>query len=113
MAESGAASWAMPPTHLAVEHEQVGELTRLLDGGADPNETWSNMTLLLHAIDIEADGSKQTGEPLTAACTAVLLAYGADPQLPGPDGTLPLWFARRCGHELAERLLTAWAARAS
>ena len=64
----------MTPAHLAVEHGDLEELTRMLDAGVDPNEVWSGMTLLLHAIDVEADGAAQTREPLDAACTAVLLA---------------------------------------
>ena len=63
-------SGAMTPAHQAVELGQLDELTRLLDAGSDPNEVWSNMTLLLHAIDMEADGAAQTGQPLDAACTA-------------------------------------------
>ncbi|KAB8190423.1 ankyrin repeat domain-containing protein [Nonomuraea phyllanthi] len=101
----------MTPAHLAVEHGDLRELTRLLDAGTDPNEVGSNMTLLLHAIDVEADGAAQTGEPLDAACTAVLLAYGADPERPGPDGDIPLLFAFRYRHGLAVRLLEAHIAR--
>ncbi|MFF7079212.1 hypothetical protein [Streptomyces lavendulae] len=44
------------------------------------------MTLLTHAIDAEGDGALQTGDPLTVHTTAVLLAFGADPELAGPDG---------------------------
>ncbi len=101
----------MTPAHFAVEHGDLRELTRLLDAGADPNEVWSDMTLLVHAIDVEADGAIQTGEPLDAACTAVLLAYGADPERPGPDGTIPRLFAFHYGHGLAVRLLEAHIAR--
>jgi hypothetical protein len=97
----------MSPAHSAVEMGKLDELTRLLGTGTDPNETWSTMTLLLHAIDVEADGSIQTGTPLAAACTAVLLAYGADPELPGPDGTIPRLFAFHYGHGPAVRLIEA------
>jgi hypothetical protein len=83
----------------------------LLDAGTDPNETWSNLSLLLHAIDVEADGSNQTGEPLDAACTAVLLAYGADPERLGPDGTIPRLFAFHYGHGLAVRLIETYIRR--
>lgn len=107
MGQEAAAGTPMTPAHLAVEHGHVRELTRLLDAGADPNEVWSNMTLLLHAIDVEADGVTQSGELLDAACTAVLLAYGADPERPGPDGTIPQLFAFHHGHGLAVRLLEA------
>lgn len=96
------------PIHLAVEHSDAETTARLLDAGADPNTVccW-NMTLLLHAIDAEVDGAVQTSQPLTVATTAVLLAYGADPRRPGPDGTLPLRFATQHGHDLAARLLSA------
>ncbi|MFD1149394.1 ankyrin repeat domain-containing protein [Saccharothrix hoggarensis] len=97
----------LTPAHRAVEHGDLAELTRLLDQGVDPDEVWSNTTLLLHAIDVEADGANQTGEPLDAACTAVLLAYGADPELPGPRGHAPRQFAADYGHDLAVRLLDA------
>ncbi|MFB7830996.1 ankyrin repeat domain-containing protein [Streptomyces sp. NPDC056056] len=41
------------PTHFAVEHEDTETLARLLANGADPDEVFSNMTLLTHAIDTE------------------------------------------------------------
>lgn len=101
----------MTPAHQAVEHGDVNELTRLLDAGVDPNEVWSNMTLLLHAIDVEADGTAQTEQPLEAACTAILLAYGADPERSGPRGEIPRLFAFHYGHGLAVRLLETHIAR--
>ncbi|MFD5101461.1 hypothetical protein [Streptomyces albidochromogenes] len=61
----------------------------LLTGGPDPDEVVSNMTLLTHAIDSEGDDSPQTGQPLTVQTTAVLLAFGADPELADPDGHTP------------------------
>lgn len=63
------------------------------------------MTLLTHAIDAEADGAVQTGHPLTVHTTAILLAFGADPELPDPDGRTPLGFATSYGHHLAMKLL--------
>lgn len=101
----------MTPAHQAVEDGDLRELTRLLDIGTDPDQVWSNMTLLLHAIDAEADGATQTGSPLDAARTAVLLAYGADPERPGPQGEVPRLFAFHRGHGLAVRLLEAHIAR--
>lgn len=77
------------PAHHAVEHDDAEALARLLANGADPDEVFSNMTLLTHAIDAEGDGSLQTGEPLTVHITAVLLAFGADPELADPDGHTP------------------------
>jgi hypothetical protein len=44
----------------------------------------------LHAINVEHETHLQTGEPLHADVTALLLARGADPQRSGPDGTTPL-----------------------
>jgi hypothetical protein len=64
------------PAHHAVEHEDTETLARLLADGTDPDEVFSNMTLLTHAIDVEGDGSLQSGQPLTVHTTAVLLAFG-------------------------------------
>jgi hypothetical protein len=44
------------PAHCAIEHEDAETLARLLADGSDPNEVFSNMTLLTHAIDVEGDG---------------------------------------------------------
>lgn len=44
----------------------------------------------------EGDGALQRGNPLTVHTTAVLLAFGADPQLPDPDGQTPM--ALSSGH---------------
>ncbi|GLW02413.1 ankyrin repeat domain-containing protein [Streptomyces lavendulae] len=95
------------PAHLAVEHADAETLARLLADGADPNEVFGRMTLLTHAIDAEGDGALQTGDPLTVHTTAVLLAFGADPELAGPDGASPMDLATRYGHDLAVRLLRA------
>lgn len=102
----------MTPAHEAVENGDVAELTRLLDTGVDPNEVWNSMTLLLRAIDIEADGACQNERPLDAACTAVLLAYGADPERSGPRGEIPRLWAFHSGHGPAVRLIEAHIARA-
>ncbi|WAU83773.1 ankyrin repeat domain-containing protein [Streptomyces sp. Qhu-G9] len=95
------------PAHDAVEHDNAEVLARLLADGADPDEVFSNMTLLTHAIDAEGDGSLQSGEPLTVHITAVLLAFGADPELTDPDGRTPLDVAVQYGHDLAVNLLRA------
>ncbi|WP_073952788.1 hypothetical protein, partial [Streptomyces kebangsaanensis] len=68
---------------------------RLPADGSDPDEAFGNMTLLTHAIDIEGDGSLQSGHPLTVHTTAVLLAFGADPELADPGGHTPMEMARR------------------
>ncbi len=93
------------PAHHAVEHEDAEALARLLAEGSDPDEVCGNMTLLTHAIDIEGDGAMQSGQPLTVHITAVLLAFGADPELVGPDGRTPVDEAEYYGHDLAIELL--------
>ncbi|MFE9171838.1 hypothetical protein ACFYNZ_20450 [Streptomyces kebangsaanensis] len=65
------------------------------------------MTLLTHAIDIEGDGPLQSGHSLTVHATAVLLAFGADPELADPGGHTSMEMARRYGHDLAVKLLRA------
>ncbi|MFD7698424.1 ankyrin repeat domain-containing protein [Streptomyces sp. NPDC059805] len=95
------------PAHRAVEHEDVETLARLLADGSDPDEIFSNMTLLTHAIDVEGDGSLQSGQALTVHTTAVLLDFGADPQLADPDGRTPMDMANHHGHDLAVKLLQA------
>ncbi len=95
------------PAHHAVEHEDAETLARLLAHGTDPDEAFSNMTLLTHAIDAEGDGSLQSGQPLTVHTTAVLLAFGADPELADPDGRTPMDIAKHYGHDLAVKLLRA------
>ncbi|MFJ7159665.1 ankyrin repeat domain-containing protein [Streptomyces sp. NPDC101118] len=93
------------PAHLAVEHEDAETLARLLAAGTDPNEVQGNSTLLTHAIDVEGDSALQSGRPLTVHTTAVLLAFGADPQLPDPDGHTPMHVAEQYDHTLATELL--------
>ncbi|MEU3436012.1 ankyrin repeat domain-containing protein [Streptomyces sp. NPDC006863] len=99
----------MSPVHLAVEQDDLRELTRLLHAGHDPDQydSHSGWTPLLRAIDGEADGAVQTGDPLDAACTAVLLSYGADPAKPSRDGLTPYHLAFQVRHEMAVRLLEA------
>ncbi|WP_432042657.1 ankyrin repeat domain-containing protein [Streptomyces cadmiisoli] len=93
------------PAHQAVENEDAEILAQLLAEGVDPDEVCDNLTLLIHAIDAEGDGALQRGGPLTVHTTAVLLAFGADPRLPGPDGQTPLGNALAYGHDLAVQLL--------
>ncbi|MEV5910167.1 hypothetical protein DMH25_15520 [Streptomyces sp. WAC 01325] len=100
-----------PAAHHAVEHEDVETLARLLADGSDPDEVFSNMTLLTHAIDVEGDSSLQSGQPLTVHTTAVLLAFGANPELADPDGRTPMDMANLYGHDLAVRLLRAHISR--
>jgi len=93
------------PAHQAVEDGDAETLARLLAEGVDPDEVCDNLTLLTHAIDAEGDGALQSGSPLTVHTTAVLLAFGADPQLPGSDGETPMDIAIGYGHDLAVELL--------
>ncbi|NEE21623.1 ankyrin repeat domain-containing protein [Streptomyces sp. SID7499] len=93
-----------PPTLFAVEHQDVELLARLLDAGADPDEG-NGATLLTHALGTEGDSALQSGDPLTVATTAVLLAYGADPELPDATGDTPLQIAESYDHAPAIRLL--------
>ncbi|MFE9790392.1 ankyrin repeat domain-containing protein [Streptomyces goshikiensis] len=99
------------PAHHAVEHEDAEALARLLAGGSDPDEVFGNMTLLTHAIDTESDGALQSGQPLTVHTTAVLLAFGADPELADPDGRTPLDMATRRAHDPAVQLLRTYISR--
>jgi ankyrin repeat protein len=109
MQRADSEQYEMSPVHVAVEMDDLAQLTRLLHAGADPDEFdgHSGWTPLLRAIDGEADGAVQTGEPLEAACTAVLLACGADPERPSRDGLTPLHLAFQIRHDLAVRLIEA------
>lgn len=102
-----ALDYRLTPLHQAVECDDAEELTRLLDAGHDPDEfdPHSGWTPLLRAIDGESDSAVQTGTPLQAACTAVLLAYGAAPEQPSRDGLLPMHLALQTHHVMAVRLL--------
>ncbi|MEV5643412.1 hypothetical protein AB0L67_25105 [Streptomyces flaveolus] len=42
---------------------------------------------------------------MTVLTTAVLLAFGADPQLPDPDGHMPMDLALQYDHDLAVKRL--------
>ncbi|MEG8280406.1 ankyrin repeat domain-containing protein [Streptomyces sp. AHA2] len=99
------------PTHRAVEQEDAEVLARLPAAGSDPDEVFSNMKLLTHAIDAEGDGSLQSGQPLTVHTTAVLLAFGADPELAAPHGRTPMDMANHYGHDPAVKLLQAHISR--
>ncbi|MCX5398190.1 ankyrin repeat domain-containing protein [Streptomyces sp. NBC_00102] len=101
--------YEMSPVHLAVIQDDLAELTRLLHAGHDPDHYvgQDGWTPLIRAIDGESDGARQTGDPLDAACTAVLPAYGADPAKPSREGLTPYHLAFQSGHDLAVRLLEA------
>ena len=49
-------TWEQDPAHNAVELENVSLLRDLLDAGADvEGDTGDGWTLLMHALDIEAE----------------------------------------------------------
>ncbi|MFE9497100.1 ankyrin repeat domain-containing protein [Streptomyces collinus] len=99
------------PAHRAVEGEDAQTLAQLLVGGADPNEVFGAATLLTHALDVEGDGALQSGQPLTVHTTAILLAFGADPELRDPAGNTPMDMAEKYDHQPAIKLLTQHIAR--
>lgn len=71
----------MTPLMVAIElrHYQVAEA--LLEAGADVNQAITDgWTALHHAVDAEADGRKQTGEPADLTIIELLLSAGADPR---------------------------------
>ncbi|MEU4173306.1 ankyrin repeat domain-containing protein [Streptomyces sp. NPDC026665] len=93
------------PAHQAIEDEEIFELVKLLDSGVDPNEIVGNMTLLAHAVDYEGDSANQTGQEMGVAYTAVLLAFGADPNLAAEGGETPLALADEYSHDSAKKLM--------
>ncbi|MER5988366.1 ankyrin repeat domain-containing protein [Streptomyces sp. NPDC001787] len=93
------------PAHQAVEMGDHDELSRLLYDGANPDEICCGMTLLVHAIDLEGDSALQSGNPLSGAATAIILAFGADPFLVAPMGEAPLQIAESYGHDIARLLI--------
>lgn len=93
--------------HIAVENEDLVALTAALaDSGDIDDPTDDGMTLLHHAIDIEADGAAQTGQPLGVAMTRFLVEQGADLDWRWNDET-PLEAARSRGHYLAVDVIRA------
>ncbi|MFI2645777.1 ankyrin repeat domain-containing protein [Streptomyces sp. NPDC018610] len=91
--------------HKAVEGGDYEAVAMLLDSGADPDELCFGHTLLTQAVDVAGDSHWQTGYPLNATAAAILLAYGANPELPTADGETPLRMARYYEHEPAQRLI--------
>ncbi|MFE6904037.1 hypothetical protein ACFVFJ_45785 [Streptomyces sp. NPDC057717] len=62
----------------------------------------------MHAIELEGDSAAQSREPMNSALTAILLAYGADPELTTPGTNTPLEMATFYDHEMAQRLLARY-----
>ncbi|GIH01396.1 hypothetical protein [Plantactinospora mayteni] len=99
------------PTHQAVEEQNFILLRDLLDAGHDvEDDNGDGWTLLRHAIAVEEDHHRRTGEPAHADMTAFLLARGADPHHTGPDGATPLQEAEHRSHWLAAEIIRAWTA---
>jgi uncharacterized protein len=102
----------MTPAHIAVENEDLPELRRLLDAGADVQDPDEFGTTLLHrAVDAESDRTAQTGGPLHVDMTALLLAHGADPSARDGKGQTPRDWAVSQRHWLAQELFDAWEQR--
>jgi hypothetical protein len=103
----------MTPARLALEHDDLEKLRELLDAGANVHQEWNGFTLLHSAVDGEADGHVQTGEPLHVDATALLLSRGADPLRRSHKGkglsAYHLAFVSR--HWLACDLFDAWLKR--
>lgn len=93
------------PAHGAVEFEDLRELSRLLETGADPDErTAEGMTLLHHAVDVEIDGAIQSGATPETNATRVVVESGASP-FHRWHGALALDDAVERGHDKAADLL--------
>lgn len=97
------------PAHQAIENGDSDELARLLDSGVDPNEESGGMTLLVHAVDYEADTATQMGVEMGVTSIAVLLAYGASPGIESGGRGSALHMAHSYRHEMAVRLLERFA----
>ncbi|MEU9032114.1 ankyrin repeat domain-containing protein [Streptomyces sp. NPDC048383] len=93
------------PVHGAVESNDFTALTRCLAEGADVDEVCGGLTLLMHAIDVEGDTGLKSGIPPDCRLTAILLAYGADPNATTPAYMAPIDLADFYGHDIAYRLL--------
>jgi hypothetical protein len=79
----------------------------LLNAGFSVDDpTGDGMTLVHHAIDVEADGAAQTGTSLTAEMTSLLVSRGADLSHRW-NGQTPLEAATSRGHHLAVEVIRA------
>ncbi|MFI5898529.1 ankyrin repeat domain-containing protein [Actinoplanes sp. NPDC051513] len=103
---------SITPAHQAVEEQNLVLLRDLIDAGHDiEDHDGDGWTLLRHAVAVEQDHHRQTGEPAHADMTAFLLARGANPHRTGPDGATPLQEAEDRGHWLAAEIIHAWTGR--
>lgn len=93
----------MPPLALAIEQMRLEIAPRLIQAGADVNRRLEGGgTLLMHAIDMEADSASQRGKPpdqATTEFTELLLKAGAIPTVEAYE------LARRYGNHKAEAIM--------
>ncbi len=90
----------------AIEAGDLDALRAALNAGCDVNLARNGMTLLHHALDVEADSDTQTGRGLHVDATALLVARGADHRLVPPGSMSAEHFAVRSGHWLALELFS-------
>jgi hypothetical protein len=78
----------------AVENLEIDEVRRLLEAGADPNETifGGAFTLLHLALDNEATEKSFEDDSHGCEVTKLLIAHGADVTAPDSRGRRPLEF---------------------
>ena len=88
----------------AVENEDLDGLRVILDSGQDVNAFRGRLSLIALAVDVEGDGTLQSGVPLHVDTTALLLARGADPHLRQADGESAVEVAQYYNHWLALEL---------
>lgn len=97
-----------PPMSAAIEQAWLPGLQLLLVHGGDVNvRKYGGWTPLMHAVDVEADGACQSGEPASLDLVRFLLKQGADPALRDDRGECAADLARRYGWDEAVQLLSA------
>jgi len=105
LGKNGRMEWS--DAHDAIEQMDADAITALLDSGSDVEDSTSDgMTLLHHAIDVEADAATQSLARLDGELTRVLVKKGADLQARWRDRT-PLAAAEYRGHDVAAEILRA------
>ena len=98
---------------VAVENGDSLQLIHLLRSGAPINQILSwNGTLLHLSVDREFDEALQSGQPLNATTTAILIAFGIDLTIRDFRKLTALEFAESIGHEIAAELIRRELARA-
>ena len=91
--------------HAAASYQDVDALRDLLRGGASPNvQDAFGQTPLHIAVDREMDAWKQAGEEPSTVAVELLLAYGADADLPDDAGSSARDWAARNGFLAATQL---------